>query len=138
MNFWAILTMTLNNSYIFEIKDLEKLNFSETKYYFETLKITCCYFINKILINNSYNLNVTFNFETYSIDNSFKLVENIFLLDKVRNNYDFICYRLEEIIELELAKFNILKNKELYVLNIDLILLNNISIILSCKVLKNQ
>ena len=130
--------MTLNNSYIFEIKDLEKLNFSETKYYFETLKITCCYFINKILINNSYNLNVTFNFETYSIDNSFKLVENIFLLDKVRNNYDFICYRLEEIIELELAKFNMLKNKELYVLNIDLILLNNISIILSCKVLKNQ
>lgn len=130
--------MTLNNSYIFEIKDLEKLNFSETKYYFETLKITCCYFINKILINNSYNLNVTFNFETYSIDNSSKLVENIFLLDKVRNNYDFICYRLEEIIELELAKFNMLKNKELYVLNIDLILLNNISIILSCKVLKNQ
>jgi len=138
VNFWAILTMTLNNSYIFEIKDLEKLNFSETKYYFETLKITCCYFINKILINNSYNLNVTFNFETYSINNSSKLVENIFLLDKVRNNYDFICYRLEEIIELELAKFNMLKNKELYVLNIDLILLNNISIILSCKVIKNQ
>lgn len=130
--------MTLNNSYIFEIKDLEKLNFSETKYYFETLKITCCYIINKILINNSYNLNVTFNFETYPIDNSSKLVENIFLLDKVRNNYDFICYRLEEIIELELAKFNMLKNKELYVLNIDLILLNNVSIILSCKVLKNQ
>ena len=103
--------MTLNNSYIFEIKDLEKLNFSETKYYFETLKITCCYFINKILINNSYNLNVTFNFETYSIDNSFKLVENIFLLDKVRNNYDFICYRLEVIIELELAKFTMLNDK---------------------------
>lgn len=128
--------MNLNNSYIVEIKDLSKLNFSETRYFFEVLEVTCCYIIYKTLINNTYNLNITYKFETYSIDNAARLIEFNFIIDKIKNDYEFLCHRLETIIEYEIDKFHMFSNKDSYILNIDLILLNTTSILISFKTLK--
>jgi len=123
-----------SRSVFIKINKINITSIIESKILNDYIEMIICYIIQRALVNNSYSLNIRYNYDSYKIDNAFDIVETISAGYSVFYDIVSLSGILTKNIEQVIDEFyNYTRNKN-GILNINSLLVNNDSLLISYEV----